>query len=69
VPTVFFPMMWFEERATVTPELAGHLSLLLAVSTAGFYCSLGLLLLGVCTLAVSLARRSDNWILPRLGNR
>jgi hypothetical protein len=65
-------MMWFEERATVTPELAGNLSLLLSLPAVGRYCSMGLLLLGIGILGLSLAPRilrSEKWALPRRSKR
>jgi hypothetical protein len=67
VPTVFFPMLWFEERATVTPEIAADLLLLLMLPIIGLYCSLGLVLLGIVILALHFLPRilrSDDWTVP-----
>jgi hypothetical protein len=47
VPTIFFPMFWFEESVKITPELAQHLKMLLALPVVGMYCSIGTLLLGL----------------------
>ena len=68
VPTVFFPMLWFEQRATISPEIAADLLLLLMLPVVGLYCSLGLVLLGIVILALLVLpriMRSDNWTLPR----
>ncbi|GFG38362.1 hypothetical protein Cfor_05707 [Coptotermes formosanus] len=72
VPTVFFPMLWFEERATVSPEIAADLRLLLMLPIMGLYCSLGLVLLGIIILALHFLPRflrSDNWTVPRRSKR
>lgn len=50
VPTIFFPMLWFEESVQITPELAQPLKMLLALPVVGMYCSLGALLLGLFIL-------------------
>jgi CD36 family. len=47
VPTIFFPMFWFEESAKITPELAQSLKMLLALPVVGTYCSYAALLLGL----------------------
>jgi hypothetical protein len=52
VPTILFPAMWFEERATLTPELASSVGILLQLPTAGLFCSLGLLLAGLVSLGL-----------------
>jgi hypothetical protein len=65
-------MMWFEERATVTPELAANIRLLLMLPAMGRYSSTGLLLLGVGILALNFVPRvlrSGSWALPRRSNR
>jgi hypothetical protein len=72
VPTVFFPMLWFEERATVSPEIAADLRLLLMLPVIGLYCSLGLVLLGIVILALHFVPRilsSDKWTVPRRNKR
>lgn len=51
VPTIFFPMLWFEESAIMTPELAQSLKMLLALPDVGMYCSYGVLLLGLFIMA------------------
>jgi hypothetical protein len=47
VPTIFFPMFWFEESAKITPEHAQSVKMLLALPVVGMYCSIGALLLGL----------------------
>lgn len=47
VPTIFFPMLWFEENVKIPPELAQSLKMLLALPVVGMYCSIGALLLGL----------------------
>jgi len=72
VPTVFFPMLWFEERATVTPEIAADLRLLLMLPIIGLYFSLGLVLLGIVILALQFLPRilrSDDWTVPLRNKR
>jgi hypothetical protein len=72
VPTVFFPMLWFEERATITSEIAADLHLLLILPIIGLYCSLGLVLLGIVILALQFLPRilrSDDWTLPLRNKR
>ena len=51
VPTIFFPMLWFEESAKITPELVQSLKMLLALPVVGMYCSIGALLLGLFIVA------------------
>jgi hypothetical protein len=72
LPTVFFPMLWFEERATISPEIAADLRLLLMLPIMGLYCSLGLVLLGIFILALHFLPRiltRDNWTLPLRSKR
>jgi hypothetical protein len=72
VPTVFFPMMWFEERATITPDLAASLRLLLMLPVIGLYCSTGLVCLGIVIVAIQFVPRilrSEKWTLPRRSKR
>jgi hypothetical protein len=47
VPTIFFPVFWFEESVQITPELAKSLKMLLALPVVGTYVSFGILLLGL----------------------
>ncbi|XP_021916761.1 protein peste-like isoform X2 [Zootermopsis nevadensis] len=68
VPTVLFPIMWFEESVRITPELAGKLKLLLALPAIGLFFSVGLILLGLVVLAVATvprALRNMQWRLLR----
>jgi hypothetical protein len=51
VPTIFFPVLWFEESVKITPELAQSLKMLLALPVVGMYCSIGALLLGLFIVA------------------
>lgn len=72
VPTVLFPVIWFEERATLTPEIAADLRLLLMLPIIGLYCSLGLVLLGIVVLALQFLPRilrSDDWTVPLRNQR
>jgi hypothetical protein len=65
-------MMWFEERATITPDLAASLKLLLMLPTMGLYCSLGLVLVGIVTVALQCVPRilkREKWTLPRRSKR
>lgn len=56
VPRVFFPVMWCQEIARITPEFASNLKLLLAVPMMGLSFSIGLVLLGLILLAVAFRR-------------
>jgi hypothetical protein len=51
VPTIFFPVFWFEESVKITPELAQSIKMLLALPVVGMYCSIGALLLGLFIVA------------------
>ena len=57
VPRILFPMMWFETRATLTPELATSLRIYLQLPTAGLICSVGLLLTGLLILGLTFLPR------------
>ncbi|XP_046389200.1 protein croquemort-like isoform X1 [Ischnura elegans] len=62
VPDVFMPMLWFTERAAVTPDLADEVKLLLIVPTAGQGIFFGLLGLGVFLVLVHvLMTLRGNW--------
>jgi hypothetical protein len=72
VPVIFFPMMWFEQRAKITPDLAANLRLLLTLPVMGLYCSLGLICLGIIIVALQFVSRilkSEKWTLPRRSKR
>ncbi|XP_069695590.1 protein croquemort-like isoform X2 [Periplaneta americana] len=72
VPTIFFPMMWFEERATITPELAASIKLLLMLPVVGLYCALGLILVGVVIIVFSFLpkiMRRNRWSLSHRTRR
>jgi hypothetical protein len=65
-------MLWFEERVTVSPEIAADLRLLLRLPAIGLYCSLGIVLLGIVILAIHFLPRilrSRNWTLPQRNER
>jgi hypothetical protein len=65
-------MMWFEQRATITPDLAANLRLLLMLPIMGLYCSLGLVCLGIVIVALQFVPRilkSEKWTLPRRSER
>ncbi|KAK9507971.1 hypothetical protein O3M35_007726 [Rhynocoris fuscipes] len=47
VPTIYFPMIWFEQRATITNGLAWQVKLALAAPLIGEICSLLCVLAGV----------------------
>lgn len=69
VPTIFFPMMWFEERATISEELAAQLSLLLMLPVVGLYLSLVFIILGSLLFGFGVIPkiyRSRRWTLPSL---
>ncbi|KAJ9578473.1 hypothetical protein L9F63_005293, partial [Diploptera punctata] len=69
VPTIFFPMMWFEERATMSEELATQLSSLLLVRVLGTYLSIIFIFLGILLFSCGIIPRiysSRQWTLPRL---
>lgn len=50
-PTVYFPMIWFEQRASITPELASQIRLALAAPTWNFYVGCSHLLIGAVLIA------------------
>ena len=52
MPTIFFPVLWFEESIQITPELAQPLKMLLALPVFGMYCSIGALVLGLFIVTV-----------------
>jgi hypothetical protein len=65
-------MMWFEQRATITPELAANLRLLLMLPVMGLYCSLGLVCLSIVLVALQFVPRilkSEKWTLSRRSKR
>jgi hypothetical protein len=62
VPTIFFPVLWFEESIKITPELAQHLKMLLALPVVGMYSSIGTLLLGLFIVTFVVALK----IVPRV---
>ncbi|CAB0020602.1 unnamed protein product [Nesidiocoris tenuis] len=51
VPTIYFPMIWFEQRASITPEMASELRLALAIPTWNGYIAIGGLLVGSALVA------------------
>ncbi|XP_069695607.1 protein peste-like isoform X2 [Periplaneta americana] len=57
VPTMMFPMMWFEERATISPELSASLRMVLRLPLIGIICSVCLLLLGLVLLGFAFLPR------------
>ncbi|XP_047001866.1 protein croquemort-like isoform X1 [Schistocerca americana] len=57
VPRVFFPMLWFEERASITEELARPLRLLLLMPTCGLAASLASCAAGVVALLIATGLR------------
>ncbi|PSN44141.1 hypothetical protein C0J52_15658 [Blattella germanica] len=72
VPTIFFPMMWFEERATMSEELASDLRLLLMIPSMMLYISVGLIVLGCVLFGIGVlpkVYRSNHWTLPHLSKR
>ncbi|PSN44142.1 Protein peste [Blattella germanica] len=53
VPFLMSPVMWFEDRATIPPDLARKLQMVLYLSKAGQYFSIGILVLGIILFALS----------------
>jgi len=54
VPSVFFPMLWFQQRATITPTMAMGLRLLLLLQHAGLILTVFSALVGCVILGYSL---------------
>ncbi|XP_063236007.1 protein peste-like isoform X2 [Bacillus rossius redtenbacheri] len=54
VPTIFFPVMWFEQRAAITPDMASQMKLLLQLPSFGLATSLALLTVGTVLVAATL---------------
>jgi hypothetical protein len=72
VPTVFFPVLWFEKRTIFSPEIVVDLRLLLMLPVIELYRSLGVGLLGIVILALQFVPRilsRDNWKLLRRNKR
>lgn len=38
VPEVFFPILWFEQKVTISPEMAAELRAVFMVPTVGYIC-------------------------------
>jgi len=55
VPKVFFPIIWFEQRATMTPEMATSLLGLLALPSGGATMGLVMVVAGVGIIIVALS--------------
>nr|CAD7264916.1 unnamed protein product [Timema shepardi] len=53
VPKIFFPMLWFEERAAMPQEMASQLKLLLHLPTIGLVVSITLVLVGLFTASTT----------------
>uniref|UniRef100_A0A0A9XHB3 Protein croquemort n=1 Tax=Lygus hesperus TaxID=30085 RepID=A0A0A9XHB3_LYGHE len=51
VPTIYFPMIWFEHRAGITPEMAAEVRLALAATTWNVYVALANGFLGAALLS------------------
>ena len=72
VPTVFFPMIWFEQRATIPEDLATALYFFVMMPVLGLYLSLAIIFLGVVLLGIGVVPRiyvSYHWRLPRVTQR
>lgn len=55
VVRTFMPMMWFEQRATLTPKYASLIKTLLTLPNIGFYTGLGCGILGAFLFFVLIA--------------
>nr|CAD7603521.1 unnamed protein product [Timema genevievae] len=53
VPKIFFPMLWFEERAAMPQEMASQLKLLLHLPTIGLVVSITLVVIGLITASTT----------------
>ncbi|XP_071454600.1 protein croquemort-like isoform X2 [Hetaerina americana] len=51
VPEVFFPMIWFEQTATMTPEMASSIAKLLGLAEWGVYLCISMLGIGILLIA------------------
>ncbi|XP_059480400.1 protein croquemort-like isoform X2 [Neocloeon triangulifer] len=55
VPRVFFPIIWFEQRATMTPEMASSLLALLALPSNGAIVGMVMAVVGVAAVVVAIS--------------
>uniref|UniRef100_A0A1B0GGT1 Plasma membrane glycoprotein cd36 n=1 Tax=Lutzomyia longipalpis TaxID=7200 RepID=A0A1B0GGT1_LUTLO len=47
VPTVFFPVLWFQQKVLINPEMAADLRQVLALPTIGYICAGVAIIFGV----------------------
>ncbi|GLH07584.1 Protein croquemort [Gryllus bimaculatus] len=52
VPKIYFPMVWFQERISITPELANSLKILLLLPTGGVVIATVIAAIGAIMIAV-----------------
>lgn len=50
VPTVFMPILWFEQRVTLTEELASDISMALSIPQTGQICAIVVIVIGLIML-------------------
>lgn len=58
--TTFIPMLWFNQRAALTEDLAGMLKMLLVLPNLGTYTSYGVIGIGSLLLLIGLLLISFN---------
>lgn len=57
VPRVFFPIIWFEQRASMTPEMATSLIALLALPSGGNILGMALVAVGIVLALIAITCR------------
>lgn len=56
-PTLFLPMLWFEQRLTIPQKMANDIFLVTTILSVGYAFAIGLILIGfVCILSVPIYR-------------
>lgn len=55
VPRVFFPIIWFEQRASMTPEMATSLIALLALPSGGNILGMALVAVGIVLALIAIS--------------
>jgi len=54
MPKLYFPMLWFKQRAAITPELSTLLNLLLSLPTIGMAFFFGITAIGIVMFGIAL---------------
>jgi CD36 family len=70
VPRVFVPIIWFEQRASMTPEMATSLLALLALPSGGNILGLAMLAIGIvlalvaisCLIHFKVTKSKEKWL-------